>query len=205
MAATGFPAPTFTETGALPSGVTLSSAGVLSGTPALGTVGTYPITITAANGVGSNATQNFTLTVQKGTVSFTNLVSPAPITYGALTVGLSGRISGPAMLPGTVSVTVDGASAGPVVLNGNQNNFNLTVNTSAVPVTGSPHTITYSYSGTTDFNPATDTTTTLTVNKATPTATLTVTTRRRRIQGRAVGGDGRDQRELGAGRGERTC
>lgn len=61
--ATGYPASTFSESGALPSGVTLSSSGVLSGTPAAGTVGGYPITITASDGVGGNATQNFTLAV----------------------------------------------------------------------------------------------------------------------------------------------
>ncbi len=46
--ATGYPvAMTFSEFGALPSGVTLSTAGILSGTPAAGTGGSYPITITA--------------------------------------------------------------------------------------------------------------------------------------------------------------
>jgi hypothetical protein len=57
VTATGYPAPTFSETGALPSGVTLSASGVLSGTPAAGTGGVYSITITASNGVGTNATQ----------------------------------------------------------------------------------------------------------------------------------------------------
>ena len=59
--ATGAPVPSFSETGALPSGVTFSSGGVLSGTAA--TSGSFPITITAANGVSPNATQNFTLLV----------------------------------------------------------------------------------------------------------------------------------------------
>ena len=63
--ATGTPAPTFSETGPLPTGVTLTAAGLLAGTPAAGTNGTYPITITAANGVGTNATQSFTLTVNQ--------------------------------------------------------------------------------------------------------------------------------------------
>jgi hypothetical protein len=67
VTATGIPAVTsFTETGKLPSGVTLNmSSGVLSGTPAAGTGGTYPITITASNGVPPNATQSFTLTVNQ--------------------------------------------------------------------------------------------------------------------------------------------
>jgi hypothetical protein len=68
VTATGFPAPTLSETGALPSGVTFNSAtGLLSGTPAAETAGTYPITITASNGVSSNATQSFTLTVNSNT------------------------------------------------------------------------------------------------------------------------------------------
>ncbi len=66
--ATGNPAPTLTQTGTLPSGVTFDAlTGVLSGSPATGTGGTmsmsYPITFTATNGVGSPAVQNFTLTV----------------------------------------------------------------------------------------------------------------------------------------------
>jgi hypothetical protein len=66
--ATGNPAATLSETGTLPSGVTFNAqTGVLSGTPATGSGGTvstaYPVQFTATNGVGSNAVQNFTLTV----------------------------------------------------------------------------------------------------------------------------------------------
>ncbi len=68
VTATGWAPPTFTETGALPAGVTLKTAyagntstGVLAGTPTVS--GSFPITITAANGVTPNATQSFTLTV----------------------------------------------------------------------------------------------------------------------------------------------
>ena len=39
------------------------AGGVLSGTPAAGSAGSYPITLTATNGVLPNATQSFTLTV----------------------------------------------------------------------------------------------------------------------------------------------
>src|SRR5207248_6579164 len=52
VTASGFPASTFSETGALPSGVTFNgNTGVLSGTPAANTSGTYPITFTASNGI----------------------------------------------------------------------------------------------------------------------------------------------------------
>ena len=90
---TGSPAAALTESGALPSGVTFVDNGngtaTLAGTPAAGTNATYPITITAANGVGSNATQSFTLTV--------NAAPTAPaITSGSsttFTVGTQGSFS----------------------------------------------------------------------------------------------------------------
>lgn len=64
VTATGFPAPTLSESGALPAGITFnSSTGVLSGMPAVGSGGNYNISFTASNGVGSNAIQSFTLTV----------------------------------------------------------------------------------------------------------------------------------------------
>jgi hypothetical protein len=84
----GFPAPTLSKGAAtLPSGVTFVDNGngtaTLSGTPAAGTGGTYPMTITAHNGIGSDGTQNFTLTVNQ----------PAAITSGSSTtfkVGTAG-------------------------------------------------------------------------------------------------------------------
>jgi putative Ig domain-containing protein len=64
----GFPtATTVVETGSLPSGVTFTDNGdgtaTLAGTPAAGTGGTHPITITASNGVPPDAVQSFTLVV----------------------------------------------------------------------------------------------------------------------------------------------
>jgi hypothetical protein len=67
VATTGFPTPSITESGALPSGVTFHDNGngtaSLAGAPAAGTGGSYPITFTAANGVTPNATQKFTLAI----------------------------------------------------------------------------------------------------------------------------------------------
>ena len=63
----GYPAPTLTETGGLPTGVTFtdngSGAATLAGTAAWGSAGSYPVTITAANGTGSDRTQSFSITV----------------------------------------------------------------------------------------------------------------------------------------------
>jgi len=58
--ANGFPAPTFTESGALPSGVTFAH-GSLRGTPSQ--TGSFPITLTASG--GGTSTQSFTLTVDQ--------------------------------------------------------------------------------------------------------------------------------------------
>src|SRR5207249_2271354 len=66
VTATGAPTPTLSESGTLPSGVTFNTAtGILSGTPAAGAGGTYNLVFTASNGVGSDATQNFTLNVNQ--------------------------------------------------------------------------------------------------------------------------------------------
>ncbi len=64
VTASGNPTPSLALTGSLPSGVTFNTAtGVLSGTPASGSSGTYPLTITASNINGDVVTQAFTLTV----------------------------------------------------------------------------------------------------------------------------------------------
>ncbi len=55
---------TFSETGTLPSGVSLSAAGLLSGVPGPGTGGKYPINVTASDGLFTETTQAFTLVVE---------------------------------------------------------------------------------------------------------------------------------------------
>ena len=68
VSATGFPSPYVSESSSdsLPSGVTFNaSTGVLGGTPAAGTAGAYTLHFTASNGVGTPATQTFTLTVNQ--------------------------------------------------------------------------------------------------------------------------------------------
>jgi hypothetical protein len=105
--ATGFPVPTINETGALPTGVTFSS-GVLSGTAAPGTGGTYNISFTASNGVGSDVSQTFTLTVNEP-VAITSANSTAFLvsTPGSFIVTATGfpapTISETGALPGGVT------------------------------------------------------------------------------------------------------
>ncbi len=78
FSATGNPAPSFSESGTLPKGVTLASSGVLSGTPEQD--GTFPIVVTAANGVSPDATQDFTLTVTLGSLGVAPEITSASST-----------------------------------------------------------------------------------------------------------------------------
>jgi hypothetical protein len=122
VTSTGTPTASLSESGALPSGVTFvdngNGTGTLSGTPAAGTGGSYPITFGAGNGVGSPASQSFTLTVDQ---------APAIISAGATTflVGTRGSftptatgypaptISESGALPGGVSFTHGSLSGTP--------------------------------------------------------------------------------------------
>jgi hypothetical protein len=62
VSATGTPAPTIKEAGTLPEGVTFNeSTDTLSGDPTQ--EGSFPIKFTAHNGIGTDAVQSFTLTV----------------------------------------------------------------------------------------------------------------------------------------------
>jgi hypothetical protein len=134
---TGTPSPTLSETGALPAGVTfVPGTGVLSGTPTA--KGSYLITFTATNGIGTAATQSFTLVVQYpplvvsssslagGTVgsaysaTLTATGGESPYTWsvsvGALPAGLSlaastGVISGTPTASGTADFTVEVADS----------------------------------------------------------------------------------------------
>jgi hypothetical protein len=93
VTATGTPKPALSESGTLPEGVGFDAAtGKLSGTPTQ--EGVFHIEFTAANGVGSNAVQSFTLTVDAPPVITS--ASGATFTYGvsgSFTVKASGTPS----------------------------------------------------------------------------------------------------------------
>jgi uncharacterized repeat protein (TIGR01451 family) len=66
VTATGTPAPTFGLAGALPAGVSLNAAsGELHGMPSALDIGTWPLTLTAANGTVTDAVQPFALVVAR--------------------------------------------------------------------------------------------------------------------------------------------
>ncbi len=113
----GYPDPALTRTGPLPSGVTFVDNGdgtaTLSGTPAALTGGSYPFSITASNGVGSDAHQSFTLTVHQAPA----ITSAAMTTFvvghaGSFTVTTTGNptsgVSRTGGLPSGVTYTDNG-------------------------------------------------------------------------------------------------
>lgn len=70
--------------GGLPAGMTLSSSGVLSGTPTV--AGTYYVPVQVTDASGNKATYTYTLTVDKASTAVTNTLTLAPT---ALTAGYS--------------------------------------------------------------------------------------------------------------------
>ncbi|MGA8725208.1 MAG: putative Ig domain-containing protein [Acidimicrobiales bacterium] len=136
VTATGTPDPSLSETGTLPSGVAFSSTGGLSGTPTQS--GTFPITITATNGLPPDATQSFTLTV----VSPPRIISADHITFvrgvpGSFAVTAPGPPSATCSLtgaPGWLSIDpVTGIMSGtPPVGSGGTYVFTITA-TNGVP------------------------------------------------------------------------
>lgn len=87
--------------GTLPTGLTLTlgtSGATLSGTPAAGTGGSYPITLSASNGVLPNATQTLTIQVNEAPAITTNPVG--------LTVEPGGTATFTAAASGTPAPTV---------------------------------------------------------------------------------------------------
>lgn len=84
---TGTSTAQLSESGSLPSGVTFQDnndgTATLAGKPANGTTGTFPITITAANGTAPNATLSFVLTVDQAAA----LSGPSGDTFTVNTAG----------------------------------------------------------------------------------------------------------------------
>lgn len=74
---TGLPTPAITDATPLPAGLGFADnhdgTATISGTPAAGTQGSYPITVSAANGQGSNASQTLTLQIAAAPKQIGNL------------------------------------------------------------------------------------------------------------------------------------
>src|SRR5207302_10301222 len=121
--ASGFPAPAISETGdLLPGGVTFDPlTGILSGTAAANTDGTYRLVFTARNGIGSDAAQNFTLQVNQPAA----ITSPSSTTF---TVGS----------PGTFTVTASGVPTPALSLSGGSPSGGVTFDPASGVLSGTP-------------------------------------------------------------------
>jgi hypothetical protein len=134
MVTTGaaFPAATtLTERGTLPFGVTFvdnkNGTASLSGTPGMSAGATYPVTITATNGVNPPAVQPFTLTVNEAPT----ITSPATTTF---TVGASGtaHITTGIDFPTATTLSETGALPGGVTFTDNRDGTATLTGTPAV-------------------------------------------------------------------------
>jgi len=177
VVATGYPAPTLSENGALPAGLSFNTTtGVLSGTPAAGTAGTYDLTFGAFNGLGTAASQPFTLTVAKAPTTTTLTKSTtAPIKYGqsvTFTVTVA-PVGANALTPG---------GSGAVILETNGTVFaqgTLTNGVATFMVNDLPpgaNSMSAAYDGDANFSGSVSGSLTQTVNQSATTTTLTKST-----------------------------
>jgi hypothetical protein len=173
----GVPTPSLSESGALPSGVSFTDNGdgtaTLAGTPADGTGGTYPLTITASNGISPDASQTFTLTVQEPTTTSASSVSTS-FSSSSQTVTLNATVTSPAgaVNEGTVTFTVrEGATViGAPVTSGTVSSGAASVSYSLPAGTAvGTYTIDAVYNPGPDFEGSSDSTQTLTVSAASST------------------------------------
>jgi len=131
----------------LPAGLTLSSAGVLSGTPT--TAGSsYSLTVTATDQYSKSGSQTYTLVISKATptVSASAWPTASAITYGQ-TLASSTLSGGTGSVPGS---------------------FAFTTTTTTPAVGTAAQSVTFTPTDSTDYSSVTGTVS-VTVNKATPT------------------------------------
>lgn len=112
--ASGLPAPTFAvSSGTLPAGLSLSSAGVLSGTPT--SAGPATFTVTASNGTSPDASIEQTITVAQAAqaITFTSDAPSAAATGDTYTVAATGGASA-----NPVTFSIDDASTATCSISG---------------------------------------------------------------------------------------
>ena len=173
VSSTGFPPPMYSDksfgNGActpstLPSGITLSSSGLISGTPPPGSAGNYTICLNATNQDGTG-TQTFVLTVVLIPTSMT-VAATGPVTYGTgATLSESGLPSG---ATGTVTFTSGTTTLCTATLPATSCTTSPTLLPGTYTVTAS-YPANNTYAGTTSSNTAT-----LTVNQVPTSTSITV-------------------------------
>ena len=108
--------------------------------------------------------------------TFSNLTPSQSIPAGTNSINLSGTISAPGSYPPsgeTVYITINSTTQNATI--GTNGAFSTAFNTSAIPSSATPYTITYYYQGDGNYSYASNNSTTLTVNSSGPTFSATVT------------------------------
>jgi hypothetical protein len=138
---------TYSHSGTLPAGLTLSSNGVLSGTPTAAG-GPYTFTVIATDSSSASVSQTYTLTINRGTPTLSTWPTASAISYGQ-TLASSTLSGGSASVAGTYTFATPGTTPA--------------VGTSSQSVTFTP-------TDSADYATVSGTVS-VTVNKATPTVT----------------------------------
>lgn len=162
----GYPTPSLSESGTLPSGITFVDNGdgtaTLAGTAPTSAVGSYTLTITAHNGIGSDATSQVTLqivpplsitttslgggsygTEYGATIQATGGIAPYTVTLtggalpGGLTLASDGTISGMPTAVGTFNFTVQVADSNATTDTATAS-YSITIAKGATTVTANP-------------------------------------------------------------------
>ncbi len=122
--------------GSLPAGLSLSSAGVVSGTPTAG--GTFPVTVTVTDSQSGTGTQSYSLIISAPTVAVAPGTLPAATLHAAYSQTVSGSggttpyifsVTSGALPPG-VSLSSGGVLSGHPTTNGTYN-FDITATDSS--------------------------------------------------------------------------
>jgi hypothetical protein len=135
LAATGGSAPYSWSltTGSLPNGLTLSSVGVLSGTPSL--AGSFSFSVQVKDSSSATASRNFSINIASPSPSVT-ITSPVSGSSVAGIVSVSGTASDSVSIT-SVQVSVDGGSYSPA---SGTNTWSFNLNTSSL--SNGPHSLT---------------------------------------------------------------
>jgi hypothetical protein len=134
-------------------------AGALTYNPPAGTILNAGSNTLTANVAGTNnynpATASVTVVVGPASGAFSNLSAPT-ILVGTPSTVISGKISSGSLIPpGSVTITIASTSlSAPIAADGT---FSATFNTASLQPVTPGYTITFSYPGSTNFAPATDT------------------------------------------------
>jgi hypothetical protein len=164
-------ATTLSKSGSLPSGVTFTDNGdgtaTLAGTPAAGSGGSHPITITASNGVLPDATQAFTLTVvESPAITSADHTTFVVGSSGTFTVTTSGGF------PTPPSLSVTGTLPSGVTFTDNGDG---TATLAGTPTAGTAGTYPVTFTASNGVLPDSTQSFTLTVSRTTQSITITST------------------------------